>query len=196
MASLAQTNSAAATTNAVAEGLRGLKGSMLIPTGWEWLWWLLGLMLIGAVMAGLGIYLLTRRKRVAVPPLIPPHMRARGRLQDALALIGSPKPFVIAVSDALRVYLEERFSFRAPERTTEEFLQELQRTDRLLPDQKRGLGEFLQHCDLVKFAKYEPAEAELLNLHGAALQLIAETEPRPEPMARPANAAVPTPPRL
>ena len=169
---------------------------MIIPTGWEWLWWLLGLALLGTLLAGLVIYLLTRRKQVVAPPLIPPHLRARGRLQDALALIGSPKPFVIAVSDALRGYLEGRFNFRAPERTTEEFLQELQRTQLLLPEQKRGLGEFLQRCDLVKFARYEPAETELRSLHVAALQLVAETEPRPELTDRSANAAVPAPPRL
>jgi len=46
------------------------------------------------------------------------------KLDEALALIAQPKPFVIAVSDTARAYLEERFNFRAPERTTEEFLRE------------------------------------------------------------------------
>lgn len=196
MATLAQTNAAVSTTNAIAEGLRDIRDPIIIPTGWEWLWWLLGLALLGALVAGVLIYLLTRRKQVVAPPFIPPHLRARARLHDALALIASPKPFVIAVSDALRGYLEEHFNFRAPERTTEEFLQELQRTDLLLPEQKHALGAFLQRCDLVKFARYEPAEMELRSLHGAALQLVAETEPRPEPTDLTANAAVPVPPRL
>jgi hypothetical protein len=100
-------------------------------------------------------------------------------LQDALALIAQPKPFVIAVSDAARAYLEERFTFRAPERTTEEFLRELQATDRLLPDQKESLGNFLASCDLVKFAKYEPGEPELRELHASAVRLVEETEPKP-----------------
>jgi hypothetical protein len=111
-----------------------------------------------------------------VPP-VPAHLRAKLRLLDALALIAQPKPFCIAVSDTARWYLEERFNFRAPERTTEEFLHELQGTDLLLPDQKASLGEFLNQCDLVKFAKYEPREAELRNLHASALRLIEETEP-------------------
>ncbi len=85
----------------------------------------------------------------------------RQRLEDALALIAHPKPFCVAVSDTIRFYLEERFNFRAPERTTEEFLYELQGTDLLLPDQKESLGEFLKQCDLVKFARYEPGEREL-----------------------------------
>jgi hypothetical protein len=113
------------------------------------------------------------------PPPLPAHVRARQKLEEALALIAQPKPFVIAVSDAARAYLEERFMFRAPERTTEEFLRELKATDRLLPDQKESLGNFLEGCDLVKFAKYEPGENELRELHGSALRLVEETEPRP-----------------
>ena len=97
------------------------------------------------------------------------------RLADALALLAQPKPFCIAVSDALRAYLEERFDFRAPERTTEEFLLDLQNTARLNDAQKTFLSEFLTRCDLVKFARHEPSEAELRSLHSAALGLIEET---------------------
>ena len=112
-------------------------------------------------------------------PAVPAHIRAKQKLHEALALISQPKPFVIAVSDAERAYLEERFDFRAPERTTEEFLRELGETKLLLPDQKESLGNFLAGCDLVKFAKYEPGENELRGLHSAALQLVEETEPQP-----------------
>ena len=90
--------------------------------------------------------------------------------QEALALIAQPKPFCILVSDTIRSYLEERFDFRAPERTTEEFLHELQDTDLLSPEQKESLGRFLESCDLVKFAKYEPGEPELRELHGSAVR--------------------------
>jgi hypothetical protein len=37
----------------------------------------------------------------------------------------------------------------------------------------------LESCDLVKFAKYEPAEAELHGLHTSAVKLVEETEPQP-----------------
>jgi hypothetical protein len=100
---------------------------------------------------------------------------------EALALIGQPRPFCIAVSDTIRAYLEERFAFHAPDRTTEEFLYELQDTNLLMPDQKQSLGAFLERCDLVKFARYEPGEPELHELHDSALRLVTETEPLPEP---------------
>jgi len=101
-------------------------------------------------------------------------------LDEALALISQPKQFCILVSDTIRFYLEERFDFRAPERTTEEFLRELGGTDLLSSEQKESLGGFLESCDLVKFAKYEPREPELRELHSSALRLVEETEPKPE----------------
>ena len=49
----------------------------------------------------------------------------------------------------------------APERTTEEFLYELQHSDALVPDDQATLRSFLEHCDLVKFARHEPATDEI-----------------------------------
>ena len=120
-----------------------------------------------------------KRKLGTAPtvPIVPPHVRAKQKLQEALALIGQPREFCIIVSDTVRLYLEERFNFHAPDRTTEEFLYELQSTDLLTPDQKESLAEFLKRCDLVKFAKYEPREPELRDLHASALRLVEETEP-------------------
>ena len=80
------------------------------------------------------------------------------------------------MSDALRVYLEDRFDFHAPDRTTEEFLTELQSTNRLNDLQKDSLGGFLQSCDLVKFARFEPTEDSLRELHQSALRLVDETQ--------------------
>jgi hypothetical protein len=101
-------------------------------------------------------------------------------LEKALEIIAQPKSFCILVSDTIRVYLEERFDFRAPEQTTEEFLRELGETNLLSAEQKESLGKFLENCDLVKFAKYEPGENELRELHSAALQLVEETTPQIE----------------
>jgi len=175
------TNSAPTATTSplrAAGGLRDIQPPVVIPSGWEWLWWTLGTLVV--VVLGICAWLWWQRRRqelLSVPP-VPAHVRARRKLEEALALIGQPKQFCIAVSDALRGYLEERFTFHAPERTTEEFLHELQATTLLTPEQKTGLGDFLTRCDLVKFAKYEPGEPELRDLHGSALRLVDETDPR------------------
>jgi hypothetical protein len=168
-------------TNAVTEqDIRDIKPPVRIPTGWEWLWWTLGALALAAIAYALWRRWRKKQETPAPVIIVPPHERARQKLREALSLIDQPKPFCIAVSEALRYYLEERFNLRAPERTTEEFLEELQRSAILSFEQKRSLGDFLVRCDLVKFARYEPGRPELQDLYDAALRLVDETAP-PEP---------------
>jgi hypothetical protein len=182
MAKTALTNAAAATD------IRDIKPLLHLPSGWEWLGWLAtGLLAAGLIW--LAVRWWRRRRAAAAVPtvVIPPHARARTRLRDALAWLSQPKPFCILISDTLRVYLEERFEWRAPERTTEEFLDELQDSPRLTLTQKQSLADFLTRCDLVKFARDQPGEPELRELLEAALRLVEQTAP--DALAGPSAAA-------
>ena len=79
---------------------------------------------------------------------------------------------------------------RAPERTTEEFLGELQSSALLSLTQKRSLADFLVRCDLVKFARDEPTVEQLRELHESALRFVDETsyfQPRSEAVPAPAE---------
>lgn len=165
-----------APSSAVTNDIRPIKAPVEIPNGLIWAIWV-GAILILLSAAAVGV-IWWRKRRMAPAPIvvIPPHVRAKNKLREALALIADPRLFCIAVSDALRVYLEERFDFRAPERTTEEFLLDLKATTLLTTEQKQSLAEFLEQCDLVKFARFEPTEDELRRLHDAALRLIDETQ--------------------
>lgn len=159
--------------------IRGIKPPVDIPDPWLWLWVLLsGLAATILVLIIVGLF---RRKKAqeAEVVVIPPHVRAKQRLAEALRLIGDPNQFCTEVSQTLRLYLEERFTLRAPERTTEEFLVELQNSKHLTLDQKLSLGDFLQSCDLVKFARHEPTENNLRQLHDSALRLVDETQFEP-----------------
>lgn len=190
----ATNNNAISLANAT--DIRDIAPPIDIPTGLAWLWWTLAVLALLGIVVWLLRWWKQQRTRIAATPPLPAHVRARMRLQEALTLIGQPKPFVIAVSDAARAYLEERFNFRAPERTTEEFLYELQRSDLLTREQKDSLGGFLSGCDLVKFARYEPGEPELRELHAAALRLVEETSPRviaPTESSNPATPELPAP---
>jgi hypothetical protein len=162
------------------DDIRDIKPPIEISDGLAWLWWTLIVLALAVAAFLLWRRLKNRKTNIVLPPPVPAHIRAKHKLEQALALIAQPKPFVIEVSDTARAYLEERFEFRAPERTTEEFLRELRGTKLLLPEQKESLGEFLAGCDLVKFAKYEPGEKELRELHSSALRLVEETEPLAE----------------
>lgn len=146
--------------SAAVSDIRDIKPPVVIPNGWEWLWWTLTALAIAVVLFLLWRWWQRRKANVPVEPPVPAHIRAKQKLAEALALIAQPKPFCILVSDTVRLYLEERFDFDAPERTTEEFLRELGGTELLSPDQKESLGRFLESCDLVKFAKYEPGEPQ------------------------------------
>jgi hypothetical protein len=162
--------------------LRDIKPPWVIPSGWAWvLWTALALVLVGAAW---WLWRYWRRKKAEVPaaPVIPAHVRAKQKLQEALALLGQPREFCILVSDTIRWYLEERFDFRAPERTTEEFLHELRRHGFADSGPEGKFGRIPERCDLVKFARYEPREPELHDLRDSALRLVEETEPRPEPI--------------
>ena len=155
------------------------KPLIYIPNGWAWFFW--GALVLALLAAAYFGWRWRRKKRDVPPPPIPPHVRARRRLEQALAMISEPKPFSILVSAAIREYLEERFDFHAPDRTTEEFLYELRGSLLLTREQKKSLENFLACCDLIKFAKYEPTEMELRGLYDSALRLVNETEPRLAP---------------
>src|SRR5690242_9533715 len=98
-------------TASVFNDIRDIKPPIVIPTGWEWLWWTLGVLAVAAIVFALVRWWLKRRAQVPVVPVVPAHVRARQKLRQALQLLTQPKPFCIAVSDAVRAYLEERFEF-------------------------------------------------------------------------------------
>lgn len=152
--------------------------------------WLLGGMLL-AIAAAVGLLLRRRRGGGEIAPPVPPHEVAFGRLEALLAAglveAGRTKQFYLGLSTILRQYIEDRFGLRAPERTTEEFLVDLQTTELLLPDHKLLLSDFLRHCDLVKFAALRPGHDESHRTFEAGKRFIAETAPRP-----PAPAPAPT----
>jgi len=172
-------------SGSLSNDIRPVKPLVDIPSGWAWLGWTLAALAVVAALVLLWRWWRNRAAAPVLPPLIPPHVRARQKLEDALRFISDARLFCILVSDALRVYLEERFQLRAPERTTEEFLQDLQLTSHLDTGQKQTLADFLERCDLVKFARFEPTEAALHELRESALRLVDETKYEPEPALTP-----------
>jgi hypothetical protein len=62
----------------------------------------------------------------------------------------------------VRLFIEECFPVRAAHRTTREFLHDLVNLpDSPLAAHRETLGEFLQHCDLAKFARWSLTVPEM-----------------------------------
>ena len=144
---------------------------------WEWL--LVVMVIIGI---GLGLWLYLRGKRVEklVRIFKPAHElayeRLRALVKEDLVAAGRGKEFYERISNILRHYIEHRFSLKAPERTTEEFLAELAYADILEASDKQRLGEFLEHCDLVKFAKHKPTSEQIQKTFDLVKDFIEKTK--------------------
>lgn len=157
--------------------IRPLKAPIEIPGSFGWLWWV-----VAALAAGILAWYIWRkfsfRESPAKPAvMIPPHRKAKDRLRTANELLSDPYRFCSLVSNVLREYVEERFDLHAPERTTEEFMEELRTSTKLRGDHKSLLEDFLSRCDLVKFARFEPTQQELQSLLDSALRFVDETAP-------------------
>mgnify|MGYP001041453290 CR=1 FL=1 len=160
--------------------IEDIEGVIEMPRQKSFAWiWALGVV---AVAAAAGLWLYLRRKRVneLVRIFKPAHElayeRLRALIKEDLVGAGRIKEFYERVSDILRHYIEHRFRLRAPERTTEEFLVELANTEVLPATEKQRLGEFLQHCDLVKFAKHNPTTQQIQETFNLVKDFIEKTK--------------------
>jgi hypothetical protein len=117
-------------------------------------------------LALLGAFLLYRRFFAGrrPTPSLSPHERALAALaglqQQRLIEQGRYADYVVAISAVVRQYTEERFGLHAPEQTTEEFLHDLTHQAGWTPSQRERLQQFLQQCDLVKFAQHSLSRDE------------------------------------
>ena len=126
------------------------------------------------------IYNRKNRETESIPEPLSAHQIAYNELESlrAMDLIskGQIKEYYYRLSNIVRHYIENRFKLMAPERTTEEFLAEMIVTGKLAEDHKTLVGDFLEHCDMVKFAAYGPDSREIENSFNSAKRLVDETK--------------------
>jgi len=140
---------------------------------------LLGILFLIALIA----YFVLRRRHIpqespTVPPS-PPHVIALEALDrlDAMGLSERDvKEYHFLVSGVLRRYLEDRFGFKAPEQTTDEFLEAVLQDHILDKAQKGLLKAFLEQCDLVKFARWIPTNQQTKSVSKTVRDFVHETK--------------------
>ena len=161
--------------------VRDIKGVVSLPGLYLPPWGLLVGIFLLAALAGWALW--RRKKQEAPPTPLSPHLvalEALDRLDTDLLFNRDVKEYHFQVSQILRRYLEERFGVKAPEQTTEEFLDASSKNHILNEAQKNLLKSFLEHCDLVKFAKLTPSSEEARRISHSARGFIHQTAPEAE----------------
>lgn len=145
-----------------------------------WVWLAAGLVLALGLLAT-WLWRRWRRYRpgAARPVARPAHVLALEALQRLQGenLIGEQQieRFYVALTDILRRYVVWRFGLRAPAQTTEEFLTAADVSGGLIAARSGLLGNFLRHCDLVKFARHRPTPTDMRQAFDRARAFVEET---------------------
>ena len=99
-------------------------------------------------------------------PAPTPRERALGALNEIEKDVEriNPYQFSIRVSEILRRYVMEQFDLPMTRQTSVEFLNAISSAANFSEDEKTLLADFLNRCDLIKFARYEatPSDSRLL----------------------------------
>jgi hypothetical protein len=158
--------------------IRDIKPTIDLPITW-WPWVLLGL-----VIAAAGFILFINGRKIFAQtekdPFRLPWEKAMQQLRELDAKqypdSGEYKTFYIQLSLVLRHYLEEQCHIKAPEMTTEEFLSSVKTSAVLREDHKALLKDFLNGCDMVKFARHTPSVSQARSHFDLVVRLIDETK--------------------
>ncbi|MYB52537.1 MAG: protein BatD [Acidobacteriia bacterium] len=146
-----------------------------------WWWWALGALLMAVAAVATLWWWKRRKEKLSAPRVVPPHEIALtaldALLSEGLLAGGAVELFYLRLSDIVRHYIEDQFSLRAPEQTTEEFLVAMSSGPHIRRDHQTLLRDFLQRADMVKFAKFVPAAEETGGAVEAARQFIEQSVP-------------------
>ena len=144
--------------------------------------WLIGGGIVLAVaLAALGLWYYLRRAAPAAVPALPAWEVALNRLRELnqrdLPATGKLDIFYVDLSAILRYYIEDRFHIRAPEQTTQEFIEDAARHGVFSEVQQQFLSEFLRQCDRIKFARLQPGVEDAVEHFKQVRLFVKETIP-------------------
>ena len=128
-------------------------------------WLVFVIAFVALSLAGLVVWWFAKRRKPPVPPKLPREIALEeldwiAREIDRM----SPYQFSIRVSDVLRKYVTQQYGLPATRQTSIEFLNALAKGLSFSEEERLLLEDFLNRCDLIKFARYEAttSDSELL----------------------------------
>src|SRR5204863_2021801 len=111
------------------------------------------------------------RKKKPTPTPRERALAALGTVEHEIESL-APYQFSIRVSDILRRYVMEQFDLPMTRQTSVEFLNAIASAANFSDDEKTLLADFLNRCDLIKFARYEATTADSRLLLDEARQFV------------------------
>ena len=88
---------------------------------------------------------------------------------------GQLERYPAMLSEMIRVYLDKRFQLRAPRQTTPEFFHDIKDSSLFNSGHRQLLKDFLERCDLAKFAHIQFTLEECRALAQSARKFVEET---------------------
>jgi len=161
-----------------ADGLDDIRPPYFYLHSWLWLW--IALAVAGTLALLVLLWFWLRPHKLLSPKSA--YELTLEKLEKARALLreDNPMPYAVLVSETIRLYLGQRFQAPSTRRTTEEFLRQMEANRNTpLAEHRDLLRDFLQSCDLVKFARYQPTLTELEQVHQRATSFVTATKPLP-----------------
>ncbi len=165
--------------------LKDIRGILRLPVGLRDLWiYVVGLVAVGLLVWWLKRYFRKPEKPMKAPvkrgkPVIPAHIAAlsslEGLKEKKLWQTGRVKRYHSELSRIMRIYLRDRFALDALEMTTTEIMTALPGSvedDSL----REKLRHILEQADLVKFARFQPLDADQETALQAAFHFVERTK--------------------
>ena len=124
-------------------------------------------------LIGLVIWWLKRKPKPSPPPKLPRDIALEelDRISGEIETM-NPYQFSIRVSDILRRYVTNQYALPVTRQTSVEFLTALANSSPFSTNEKSLLEDFLNRCDLIKFARYEATSADSRLLLEEAMRFV------------------------
>jgi DNA topoisomerase VI subunit B len=139
------------------------------------MWMMLTAAALALAVLGVVAWLVVRwlRARPAPPPPTPRSIALR-ELEKLRTQVNAADPYAFSfpVSDVLRSYIGAQYRLHAREQTSPEFLAAISRSPKFSDADRSLLAGFLEHCDMIKFARIDATASDSAKLLDSAIAFV------------------------